>query len=97
MIKIVAVQYIHAEHRATFLNLAKELIKKSNEEAGCIFYQLFEDVKTPNTFVFLEDWKSQKAIDEHNKSAHFIQIVPQFTPLQKEPAHVTVYKDIPEL
>lgn len=84
MISILATSYVKPECREHYLNIVQELIAKSNEEAGCRGYDLYEDIKVPNKFTMIEFWVDQAAIDSHNASEHFTRIVPQFAALRDE-------------
>ncbi len=61
--------------REEFLALTKGLIADSSAEEGNIFYTLNEKVDKPGSFLFIEHWKSQEAIDIHGKTAHFQKFV----------------------
>ena len=77
MITIIAKNKIKLGMAEGFKNAAKPLIEASQKEAGCIAYDLYEDISNPNILTFVEKWQNQEAIDTHNSSAHFTQIVPQ--------------------
>ena len=51
------------------------LYKHSIEEDGCIQFDLHNDVDDKNTFVFVETWVNQEALDNHTKSEHFISYI----------------------
>lgn len=70
-IKIVALVTVKPEYTETLATQFKELVKASRAEAGNISYDLHQEIGNPNRFVFVENWKSQVAIDEHNASEHF--------------------------
>ena len=53
----------------------KNWSKASRAEEGNISYDLHQEIGKPNRFVFVESWKSQAAIDEHNASEHFQNFV----------------------
>jgi quinol monooxygenase YgiN len=56
---------------AEFEKVALELVKKVNEnEKGCLLYQLFTG-EEPNTYVFMERYKDQAAVEEHRGTEHF--------------------------
>ncbi|MCC8166980.1 MAG: antibiotic biosynthesis monooxygenase [Planctomycetes bacterium] len=59
------------QYRDEFLELAKGLVAASSSEAGNDFYILTESADDPEVFCFIEHWKSQQAIDEHNATPHF--------------------------
>ncbi len=52
-------------HRQEVLDALWMLIDPTRAEEGNISYNMHQDKKDPNTFVFYEHWKSQQAIDEH--------------------------------
>lgn len=70
-IKIVATLVVKPEYREELLQVFKPLVEASRKEAGNLFYDLHEALDNPNKLVFIEHWKSQAAIDEHNASVHF--------------------------
>jgi quinol monooxygenase YgiN len=39
-------------------------------EEGCLRYDLFESAATPGTYVTVEEWTNQEALDQHLGSAH---------------------------
>lgn len=70
-IKIVALVTVKSEHAETLAEQFKELVKASRAEEGNISYDLHREIGNPNRFVFVENWKSQAAINAHNASSHF--------------------------
>ena len=47
-----------------------ELRGHTRAEAGCVRYDLFESAATPGTFVTVEEWSDQAALDGHLASDH---------------------------
>ena len=47
------------------------LVKHAREEEGNTFYSHYEDVAERNTFVVVENYKDQDAVEAHNHSEHF--------------------------
>ena len=47
-----------------------ELQARTREEEGCRRYDLFESAATPGTFVTVEEWTDQPALDQHLTSPH---------------------------
>ncbi|MCP1659749.1 putative quinol monooxygenase [Neisseria perflava] len=70
-IKIVALITVKPEYRETLAAQFKELVKASRAEEGNISYDLHQETGNPDRFIFVENWKSQAAVDAHNASAHF--------------------------
>ncbi|EWS74390.1 antibiotic biosynthesis monooxygenase family protein (macronuclear) [Tetrahymena thermophila SB210] len=71
-LRIVALISIKQESREQLLPVFKTLIEETRKEEGNISYVLTNDVKDQNSFVFVEEWKSQEAINQHMASAHFV-------------------------
>jgi quinol monooxygenase YgiN len=46
------------------------LIAPTRAEAGCLSYQLLQNNSDPTDFVFVEEWTSDGALDEHMTTAH---------------------------
>lgn len=91
MITIVAKSIIKESKVEEFKKLAKELVRESKKESGCISYDLFEDIKKVNIFTFIEEWQDMEAIETHNNTVHFTSIVPKFEEL-REDGIVNLYK-----
>jgi len=72
---IVATVTVKPEYKEDVLKAIKTVVDATRKETGNIFYDVFEDIKNPLKFVFIETWKSQAAIDSHNQSAHFLDFV----------------------
>lgn len=77
MVRIVAEMKLKEGCKAKVLEMAKELIEKSQAEAGCIDYILFQDRTDENTVTFIEAWQDDAAIEIHNNSDHYTTIVPK--------------------
>jgi len=72
-LNIVAIFTIKPEYHTEFQTEFKKIVEGSRQEDGCIQYDLNQDVKDPNTYVFIETWQSRQAIDIHNTQAHYKQ------------------------
>ena len=71
-LKIIASLTIREEKdTAEIVNALQAIVEATRQEEGNISYELHQDVANPQTYVFLEVWKSQEAIDIHNNSSHF--------------------------
>ena len=46
------------------------LAASSRAEDGCLSYELFESAAAPSTFVTIETWTGQEALDAHMTSRH---------------------------
>lgn len=48
----------------------RALVAATREEEGCLSYDLYESASAPGTFITLERWVSQDALDAHLRTAH---------------------------
>ena len=76
MIHILASFEVKNDKLSDFIKLCNELIKESRAEEGCVSYHLQQNTERENYLVFVEEWKSNEAIEKHNASGHFTRIVP---------------------
>jgi len=53
----------------------------THEEAGCRLYALHVEVEDPRTFVLIEHWDSQEALDVHGSSPHITALGPRIAEL----------------
>src|SRR5664280_705051 len=94
---IVAKLKVKPEKVKAFTEAAKEIIEKSNKEAGCKSYQLYQDPYDNTRFVFVEEYKNQAAVDAHFASDYFKAFGPKVGDLVAEPGKikiVTVAKEV---
>ena len=76
MIHILASFEVKNDKLSDFIKLCNELIEESRKEEGCVSYHLQQNTERENYLVFVEEWKSNEAIEKHNSSEHFTRIVP---------------------
>ena len=48
-----------------------EMIDTSKAEEGVIFYHIHQMKDKPTTFVVLESWESEEALEGHRHTAHY--------------------------
>jgi len=51
------------------------LIPKTRQEAGCIDYYFHVDEKNPDSFMFYENWMSQKDLDDHLEMPYLAEFI----------------------
>ena len=71
MIIINAKIKVDENKREDYLQLMADLVEHSRQEKGNLFYHHYEDVSEANTFVVVENYKDENAVEEHNQSEHF--------------------------
>ena len=87
---ILANLTVKPEKVKAFTEAAKEIIEKSNKEAGCKFYQLYQDPYDNAKFVFVEEYKNQAAVDAHFASDYFKAFGPKISDMVAEPAKIKI-------
>jgi len=87
---IVAHVSVKPEKVKAFIEAAKEIIEKSNKEAGCKSYQLYQDPYNSTKFVFVEEYKNQAAIDAHFAADYFKAFGTKIADLVQEPAKIKI-------
>ena len=71
MIYVVATITIKPEKREETLAAARIAIAATQQETGCIGYDLHESVTKSGTFVFVERWENRDALTAHMNAEHF--------------------------
>lgn len=95
MIKVVAKFIVQEDRIEEFKDWTDELIEKTRQEVGNVFYQLYQDVNNPQVLTFIEEWDSQDALGAHMETEHFKKIVPELEKLlieEMEEVEINIYK-----
>lgn len=95
MIKVVAKQTVKADKLKEFMPIAQTLVELTNKnDAGCIRYEMFQDLSDPQIVTVIEEWESQEALDNHMKAEHFLSVVPNLGVLCEKPPEINLYKKL---
>ena len=73
------------------LELAKGMIKPSNDEIGCISYEFFQDPFNNNYFIFVESWTSKKDLELHFEMPYFKNFDSKVAEIVEEKPSVVTY------
>lgn len=87
---ITAKVYIKPGKEAEFIEAAKTIIEKSNNEEGCTFYQLYQDPYIKTNFMFVESYKNQAAVDFHFATPYFTEFGTKIADMISQPAEIKV-------
>ncbi|MDR0995921.1 MAG: antibiotic biosynthesis monooxygenase [Tannerella sp.] len=68
---IVAHVTVKKAEQAAVEKAFQDVVAATHKDAGNIDYNLYQDVKDPLKYTFIEYWKSQSAINAHNASPAF--------------------------
>lgn len=88
---IIAKVAIKPENVEDFIKAAQSIIKSSNEEEGCIEYQLFQNPYEKSSFVFVEKYVNQAAIDFHFGQPYFSEFGTTISGWTQGPAEIMIY------
>ena len=70
------------------------LVAPTNQEEGCVQYDLHESTDHPGRFVFYENWTSREALAKHGVSPHIAAFRAVRDELLAEPARILTYTRI---
>ena len=51
--------------------LLKTMVEPSRNSKGCLLYHIYQMKDKPTTFVVIESWENEMALDGHKASAHY--------------------------
>ena len=60
--------------------LLTTMVDASRAEEGCLLYNIYQMQDKPTTFVVIETWESDTALDGHKQSAHYAHYKSNFEP-----------------
>jgi len=70
------------------------LIGPTRKESGCISYALHHSTDDACSFLFVEEWASQAALDEHLGTPYLQAFLSQVDDILAEPLDVTLWRRI---
>lgn len=84
-IHIVCTVHAQLEHRDRVGELLLELVAPARGEAGCLYYDLYQERDRPDTFVLLDGWATEAALASHAVHPNVTRVVDQLSPLLSSP------------
>lgn len=89
MIRVVATFAVKEGQEEAFLAAAREtLVKPTQDEPGCVEYDLWQDAGDPTRFAMLEEWESEEALAAHLAQPSLQAAAGKLAPLVAEPPTV---------
>jgi quinol monooxygenase YgiN len=95
MIIIHAGLSVIKEKEYEFLKEVKSLVESSRAESGNIQYDLMKDTEKESTYLMVEVWENQVAVQNHNTSEHFIKFGQKAQSLLSAPVEVKIFAGEP--
>ncbi|HEX5187517.1 MAG TPA: putative quinol monooxygenase [Nitrososphaeraceae archaeon] len=71
-----------------------DLIPPTLKETGNIAYVPHKSIENPRAFMFDELWENEKAIEEHFKQPHMINLIEKLNPLLARPLELKRYHEV---
>lgn len=62
---VVATITVQSAHRTVVFDALREAVTATNQEDGCEYYALHQDIEHPDRFVMLERWRDEAALAAH--------------------------------
>ena len=87
MIVLLAKSTVQEGKQQEFISVAEKLVKATREEPGCVYYDLVQENET--TFLFVEKYLDEDAVEFHKNSVHFQIFVPMLNAFREGPSEVT--------
>jgi quinol monooxygenase YgiN len=75
MIVVVGRVRTDAGKRQELIRIGQAVARASRAEPRCIGYRLYEDTEAENEFVFVEEWESEEALQEHFATPHIAEFM----------------------
>ncbi|WP_144701945.1 putative quinol monooxygenase [Fictibacillus phosphorivorans] len=91
MIIIHAGLTVQKNKEEAFLAEVKTLVEASRAESGNIQYDLKKDTEKEATYMMVEVWENQEAVQNHNTSEHFVAFGKKAASFMAAPTDVKVY------
>jgi len=80
------------ERREDFICEVQKIIPVVRKEAGCTRYELLADPSGPETFHFIEEWESQRHLDDHLTRPHMRDYFVKTSACHAAPTRLKVYE-----
>jgi quinol monooxygenase YgiN len=88
MIVVVGRVSTDTDKREELVRIGETVAAASRAEAGCISYRLYEATDLENEFVFVEEWESSEALQQHFATPHIAEF------MRAIPAAITAPPDV---
>lgn len=90
MIGVKITLNVIAEKHKEVLQTLRSLIKRVEKETGCKNYAIFCDIDDKNSICILEEWETQKDLNQHIKTLRF-GVLLGTKPLLRESPEIQIY------
>jgi quinol monooxygenase YgiN len=75
-----------------FVREVQKILPVVRSEAGCTRYELVADPSSPAVMHFLEEWESQRHLDDHLARPHMQEFFAKTAPWHAAPTELKIYE-----
>jgi quinol monooxygenase YgiN len=79
------IMIVRPDRRSDLLETIRGMFEPVRVERGCLSYRLYQDVENKNTFILLEEWKTQKDIEKHIRTDNQHRLLALMDLLSEQP------------
>ena len=94
MLHVIARLKAKPAHVDAVREILTGFVAPTRGEAGCIVYDLLQNLDDPAHFTFVEEWTDRAALDEHGRSPHITSGRVKLKDLLEGPAEILLYSRI---
>lgn len=95
MIGVIAKLFIAAGKEAEFESAALDLMNKVvANEPEVVTYQLYKSKEDANTYIFMEQYATQEALEAHGKTDYFQAAQPVLGPMLSGPPVIQYFNSV---
>jgi len=88
---VIGIVYAKPGKREELLKILKGFVAPTRAEPGCIEYHVHHDDEDPNLFMFYENWRSRRDLEEHLEKPHLAVLRERADELLGRPVEVRFY------
>jgi quinol monooxygenase YgiN len=92
MLLVAARCRVRPENYQDFITQVDRIIPLVRAESGCTRYEFHADVFAQGTYIFYEEWESQKHLDDHIASPHMRAHFAACAAWMAAPTELTLYE-----
>ncbi len=76
---------VQPERRRDLLETMRGMLEPARVERGCLSYHLYQDVEDRNTLVLVEEWETQKDMENHIRTDNQRRLLVLMDLLREQP------------
>jgi quinol monooxygenase YgiN len=88
---VIALIKAKPEHADTVREVLLGYIEPTRAEAGCLVYELLQNIADASQFTFVEEWSDAAALEAHSRSPHLTAGRQKLAGLTERPNEVLKY------